>query len=274
MPDRAPRVREGAPLARSRRYPRRRRRLLPMRRKGRNKYPAGLGCRYLWRLRPAPNLSRGACKPKLQCSGPRSCRPIHWLFRKRFGATIAICVSSSKRCTSVPYARNCRRRWAAESPGGARPHHGCAAGDGIIRDLDGQMEIEVGLLIFPSLSSKPDPLSGSSAGCAPATPPPDHAGGLLHRRLPSRSCRCRSKNPDVAVRFMRRSPDPTIQLVRPSAIERACHGARDPESLSRHIAEAGLRAVTAAGTGASRRAAQQHARSGFARPADAGAPDR
>lgn len=41
---------------------------------------------------------------------------------------------------------------------------------------------------------------------------------------------------------MRRSPDPTIQLVRPEAIERV-RGDRDSESVSRAIAEAGLRTV-------------------------------
>lgn len=49
-------------------------------------------------------------------------------------------------------------------------------------------------------------------------------------------------NHNVAVRFMRRSPDPTIQLVRPEAIERV-RGERDAETMSRQIAEAGLRAV-------------------------------
>ncbi len=49
-------------------------------------------------------------------------------------------------------------------------------------------------------------------------------------------------NPHVAVRFMRRSPDPTIQLVRPEAIERV-RGEREADVLSRQIAEAGLRAV-------------------------------
>ncbi len=53
-------------------------------------------------------------------------------------------------------------------------------------------------------------------------------------------------NPDVAVRFMRRSPDPTLQLVRPEAIERV-RGERDAEIHSRQIAEAGLRAVLARG---------------------------
>ncbi len=52
----------------------------------------------------------------------------------------------------------------------------------------------------------------------------------------------RLDNADVAVRFMRKSPDPTIQLVRPEAIARLC-GERDREVLSRNIAEAGLRAV-------------------------------
>lgn len=55
----------------------------------------------------------------------------------------------------------------------------------------------------------------------------------------------RLDNPDVAVRFMRRSPDPTIQLVRPEAIARLC-GDRDRDVLSRNIAEAGLRAVLTA----------------------------
>jgi hypothetical protein len=53
-------------------------------------------------------------------------------------------------------------------------------------------------------------------------------------------------NPDVAVRFMRRSPDPTLQLVRPEAIERV-RGERDAELHSRQIAEAGLRAVLSRG---------------------------
>jgi hypothetical protein len=54
------------------------------------------------------------------------------------------------------------------------------------------------------------------------------------------------QNPDVAVRFMRRSPDPTIQLVRPEAIERV-RGERSAETVSRQIAEAGLRAVVERG---------------------------
>jgi hypothetical protein len=49
-------------------------------------------------------------------------------------------------------------------------------------------------------------------------------------------------NHNVAVRFMRRSPDPTIQLVRPEAIERV-RGERSAELVSRQIAEAGWKTV-------------------------------
>jgi hypothetical protein len=53
-------------------------------------------------------------------------------------------------------------------------------------------------------------------------------------------------NQNVAVRFMRRSPDPTIQLVRPQAIERV-RGERPAEVVSRQIAETGWKTVTEAG---------------------------
>lgn len=54
-------------------------------------------------------------------------------------------------------------------------------------------------------------------------------------------------NADRAVGFLRRSPDPTIQLVSSAATDRARDAARDPKELSRVIAEAGLRAVLEAG---------------------------
>lgn len=54
-------------------------------------------------------------------------------------------------------------------------------------------------------------------------------------------------NADRAVTFLRRSPDPTIQMVSVRATERARDGAGDPRELSRIIAEAGLREVMAAG---------------------------
>jgi hypothetical protein len=50
-------------------------------------------------------------------------------------------------------------------------------------------------------------------------------------------------SPDRAVPFMRRSPDPTIQLVSARSLEKVGDAAGGPEALSRRIAEAGLRAV-------------------------------
>lgn len=49
-------------------------------------------------------------------------------------------------------------------------------------------------------------------------------------------------NQNVAVRYMRRSPDPTIQLVRPEAIERV-RGDRPAEVVSRQIAETGWKTI-------------------------------
>jgi hypothetical protein len=54
-------------------------------------------------------------------------------------------------------------------------------------------------------------------------------------------------NADRAVGFLRRSPDPTIQMVSSAATDRARDAARDGRELSRVIAEAGLRAVLDAG---------------------------
>lgn len=116
-----------------------------------------------------------------------------------------------------------------------------------IQNLDGQAQVEIGLLIFPLLNVTAqaferfirDVRARYEVG---RTQPIAYFIVAFHPDLPQQF-----KNPDIAVRFMRRSPDPTIQLVRPSAIERVRQGARDPEALSGHIAEAGLRAVLAAG---------------------------
>ena len=54
-------------------------------------------------------------------------------------------------------------------------------------------------------------------------------------------------NADRAVAFMRRSPDPTLQLVSVRALDRAKEGAGDRRHLSEVIAEAGLAAIQAAG---------------------------
>ena len=116
-----------------------------------------------------------------------------------------------------------------------------------IRDLDKQPDIEIGLLIFPQVSVTAQAFERFIRDVRARyeigrTEPIAYFVVAFHPELPQQL-----KNPDIAVRFMRRSPDPTIQLVRPSAIERVRQGSRDPEALSGHIAEAGLRAVMAAG---------------------------
>lgn len=146
-----------------------------------------------------------------------------------------------------PYARGCREEGrlhrqvlldrATDAPRVAA----------LISELDAKEEIEVGLLIFPLLQIEARAFERfiselRTRYAAGRTTPVGYFIVAFHPELP-----LQMKNPDVAVRFMRRSPDPTIQLVRPSAIERARQGARDPEALSRHIAEAGLRAVLAVG---------------------------
>jgi hypothetical protein len=116
-----------------------------------------------------------------------------------------------------------------------------------ITELDGLDHIEIGLLIFPELRVDARMFERyineiRSRYAQDRKTPIDFFIVAFHPELPQQL-----HNPDVAVRFLRRSPDPTIQLVRPSAIERVRRGAREPEELSRHIAEAGLRSVMAAG---------------------------
>ena len=123
-----------------------------------------------------------------------------------------------------------------------------------IRHLEahGDPEIEVGLLILPRLQIEARPFERFVSQVLAAyqegrSEPVAFFVVAFHPELPMNL-----KNPDVAVRFMRRSPDPTIQLVRPSAIERARRNARDDQgdALSRHVAESGLRAVEERGADA------------------------
>lgn len=146
-----------------------------------------------------------------------------------------------------PFARNCREDGRLHRQVVLDRTLDAPRVAGLIRDLDGRTEIEVGLLIFPRIVVEARQFERfiselRTRYAAGRSVPVDYFIVAFHPDLP-----LQLKNADVAVRFMRRSPDPTIQLVRPSAIERARQGARDPEALSRHIAEAGLRAVLAAG---------------------------
>ena len=146
-----------------------------------------------------------------------------------------------------PYARGCREEGRLHRQVLLDRTLDAPRVAGLIRELDAEAEIEVGLLIFPLLQIEARAFERfiselRTRYAAGRTTPVGYFIVAFHPELP-----LQMKNPDVAVRFMRRSPDPTIQLVRPAAIERARQGARDPEALSRHIAEAGLRAVLAVG---------------------------
>lgn len=106
-------------------------------------------------------------------------------------------------------------------------------------------DVEVGLLILPSLRMSASDFDRFVRGIQRTYQqqrPAGTSGYFVVAFHPENDLRL--DNPDVAVRFMRRSPDPTIQIVRPEAIARIC-GERDREIMSRNIAEAGLRAVLA-----------------------------
>jgi hypothetical protein len=146
-----------------------------------------------------------------------------------------------------PYARSCREAGQLHRQVLLDRELDAPGVTARIRALDGRADIEIGLLIFPRLRVDPRAFERFIGEIRTRygndrTDPIGYFIVAFHPELPQQL-----HNANVAVRFLRRSPDPTIQLVRPSAIERARQGARDPEDLSRHIAEAGLRAVLAAG---------------------------
>jgi hypothetical protein len=109
--------------------------------------------------------------------------------------------------------------------------------------------IEVALLLMPNLFIEPKPLerfvvsvrNAYEAGRDYKNPVPFFMVAF-HPDLPQDLL-----NADRAVTFIRRSPDPTIQLVRASVLDLARQRARDGRELSRVIAEAGLEAIRAAG---------------------------
>ena len=107
--------------------------------------------------------------------------------------------------------------------------------------------VEVALLIFPKLSIEVREFERFVSEVRREhergrTAPVDFFAVAFHPQMKQDLA-----NADRAVAFMRRSPDPTIQLVSSAATDRARDNARDPKELSRIIAEAGLRAVLEAG---------------------------
>lgn len=152
-----------------------------------------------------------------------------------------------------PYARTCRETGRLHREVRLDPTLDPVQIAARVRELEALKDIEVALLLFPRAASVEaraferfitEVRAAYEKGRNPLTDGPlGYFVVAFHPELPMQL-----SNPDVAVRFMRRSPDPTIQLVRPDAIERVQRASREPDSLSRRIAEAGLRAVQAAGT--------------------------
>lgn len=159
-----------------------------------------------------------------------------------------------------PYARMCREQQrlyravslqAQPTPQSVAEH---------VLSLEPLRQFEIGLLIFPNFTPhvSPHQLGTNTVGeshqferfVAEAR---NHYGKLrkgvpgfflvaFHPAMPMNLA-----NPDVAVRFMRRSPDPTIQLVRPEVIDSVRNPHHNRDELSATIAEVGLQAVSSIG---------------------------
>lgn len=158
-------------------------------------------------------------------------------YLREFVEALAIC----------PYARTCRETSRLYRQVLLHTQPDAAALVGRILELSTPefADVEVGLLILPRLrlsASDFDRFVRNVQRSYQQQRPPGVSGYFVVAFHPENDMRL--DNPDVAVRFMRRSPDPTIQLVRPEAIARLC-GERDREILSRNIAETGLRTVIA-----------------------------
>ncbi len=158
-------------------------------------------------------------------------------YLREFVEALAIC----------PYARTCRETGRLYRQVLLHTQPDAAALVGRILELSTPefADVEVGLLILPRLrlsASDFDRFVRNVQRSYQQQRPPGVSGYFVVAFHPENDMRL--DNPDVAVRFMRRSPDPTIQLVRPEAIARLC-GERDREILSRNIAETGLRTVIA-----------------------------
>lgn len=158
-------------------------------------------------------------------------------YLREFVEALAIC----------PYARTCRETGRLYRQVLLHTQPDAAALVGRILELSTPefADVEVGLLILPRLRLSArdfDRFVRNVQRSYQQQRPPGVSGYFVVAFHPENDMRL--DNPDVAVRFMRRSPDPTIQLVRPEAIARLC-GERDREILSRNIAETGLRTVIA-----------------------------
>ena len=153
--------------------------------------------------------------------------------------------------TICPYAKTCREQGRLYRGVFLQVQPHALAVAEFLLSLDPDRLYEIGLLLFPNFAG--------IGQVGPSLPferfvtdvrnqytrlrkPPAFFIVAFHPHLPSNL-----SNPDVAVRFMRRSPDPTIQLVRPEVIDAVRNPHHNRDELSTAIAEMGLRTVRSHG---------------------------
>lgn len=151
-----------------------------------------------------------------------------------------------------PYARMCREQDRLYRAVFLQSHPTPHSVAEHVQSIEPLTQFEIGLLIFPNfagpgLVGEAHPFERFVAETRNQygklrRPPPGFFLVAFHPAMPMNLA-----NPDVAVRFMRRSPDPTIQLVRPGVIESVRNPSHDRDDLSTTIAEVGLRTVRSAG---------------------------
>ncbi len=150
-----------------------------------------------------------------------------------------------------PYAKQCREQGRLYRGVILQAQPAAAAVAEFLLALDPERAYEIGLLLFPNFAgpglvgeSQPFErfVSDVRNQYSKLRKPPAFFIVAFHPQMPSNL-----SNPDVAVRFMRRSPDPTIQLVRPEVIDAVRNPHHDREALSTTIAEMGLKTVQSVG---------------------------
>lgn len=150
-----------------------------------------------------------------------------------------------------PYAKQCREQGRLYRGVFLQSQPTATSVAEFLLTLDPDRLYEIGLLLFPNFAgpglvgdSHPFErfVSDVRNQYGKLRRPPAFFIVAFHPQMPSNL-----GNPDVAVRFMRRSPDPTIQLVRPEVIDAVRNPHHDRDALSTTIAEMGLKTVQSVG---------------------------
>lgn len=144
-----------------------------------------------------------------------------------------------------PFARLCResKKLRREVFAGADPTAEAMAARIKALDAFGPDEVEVALLVLPEVTWESRPFE-RWVSAVRSEYERGRQGPVVyfmvgfHPGLPRDLL-----NADRAVTFMRRSPDPTVQLIRASVLDHIKETAHDRRALSRSIAEGGLATV-------------------------------